>query len=51
LSDRGTVYRHAQAFGLFEKRQRNIRAALEHIIEQSSEVEVSAFRGLIHRKN
>jgi hypothetical protein len=42
LADRATVYRHAHAFGLFEKRQRNVRAALEHIIERAAEVEVSA---------
>ena len=28
LADRGSVYRHAHAFGLFEKRKRNVRAAL-----------------------
>lgn len=42
LSDRGTVYRHAHVFGLFAKRRRNVRAALEHIIERAGEVEVSA---------
>lgn len=42
LADRATVYRHAHAFGLFEKRQRNVRAALEHIIEQAAKVEVTA---------
>lgn len=42
LADRATIYRHAHAFGLFEKRQRNIRAALEHIIEQACEVEVTS---------
>jgi hypothetical protein len=42
LSDRGTVYRHAHAFGLFAKRRRNVRAALEHIIERAGAVEVSA---------
>jgi len=29
LADRSSVYRHANALGLFPKRQRNIRAALE----------------------
>lgn len=38
LSDRATVYRHAHAFGLFAKRRRNIRAALEKIIERVDEV-------------
>jgi hypothetical protein len=42
LSDRGTVYRHAHVFGLFAKRCRNVRAALEHIIERAGSVEVSA---------
>ena len=42
LADRSSVYRHAHALGLFSKRQRNIRAALEKIIEKAGEVEVSA---------
>lgn len=42
LADRSSVYRHAHAFGLFRKRQRNIRAALERIIERVGEVEVTA---------
>ena len=42
LVDRATVYRHAHAFGLFERRKRNVRAALERIIERSAEVEVTA---------
>jgi hypothetical protein len=42
LSDRGTVYRHAHVFGLFAKRRRNVRGALEHIIERAGEVEVTA---------
>jgi hypothetical protein len=42
LSDRASVYRHAHAVGLFSKRQRNIRAALERIIEKAGEVEVTA---------
>jgi hypothetical protein len=42
LSDRSTVYRHAHAFGLFAKRQRNVRAALERIIEKAGEVEITA---------
>jgi murein L,D-transpeptidase YcbB/YkuD len=40
--NRAAVYRHAHAFGLYDKRQKNIRAALEHIIEKGSEVEVTA---------
>ncbi len=42
LSNRGTVYRHSHVFELFGKRRRNVRAALEHIIERAGEVEVSA---------
>jgi len=42
LADRASVYRHAHAFGLFGKRQRNIRAALERIIERAGEVDVTA---------
>src|SRR5205807_5217812 len=42
LANRASVYRHAHAFGLFPKRQRNVRAALEKIIEHAGEVEVNA---------
>jgi hypothetical protein len=42
LADRASVYRHAHAFGLFPKRQKNIRAALERIIEKAGEVDVTA---------
>lgn len=42
LADRASVYRHAHALGLFPKRQRNIRAALERIIEKAGEVDVTA---------
>src|SRR5271155_968455 len=42
LGDRASVYRHAHALGLFAKRQRNIRAALERIIEKAGEVDVTA---------
>ena len=42
LRDRSSVYRHAHALGLFPKRQRNVRAALERIIESAGEVEVNA---------
>src|SRR5271154_5836259 len=42
LRNRSTVYRHAHALGLFAKRQRNVRAALESIIERAGEVEVNA---------
>jgi len=42
LANRASVYRHAHAFGLFLKRQRNVRAALEKIIERVGEVDVTA---------
>jgi len=42
LADRTSVYRHAHALSLFPKRQRNIRAALERIIEKAGEVDVTA---------
>jgi len=42
LADRSSIYRHAHALGLFPKRQRNIRAALERIIEHAGEVDVTA---------
>ena len=39
---RDSIYRHAHALGLFKKRGRNIRAALEQIIEKAAKVEVTA---------
>ena len=39
---RGSIYRHAHALGLFSKRQRNVRAALEKIIEHAGDVDVNA---------
>ncbi len=42
LRDRTTLYRHAWALGLMEKRRRNVRAALERLIEHAGEVEVNA---------
>jgi hypothetical protein len=42
LADRASVYRHAHALGLLEKRRRNVRAALERIIEKAGEVDVTA---------
>ena len=42
LRNRASVYRHAHAFDLFQKRQRNVRAALEKILERAGEVEVTA---------
>jgi hypothetical protein len=42
LQDRTTIYRHAWALGLMEKRRRNIRVALERMIEKSGDVDVTA---------
>jgi len=42
LADRASVYRHAHALGLSEKRKRNVRAALEHILEKAGDVDVTA---------
>jgi hypothetical protein len=42
LADRASVYRRAHVLGLFPKRQKNIRAALERIIEKAGEVDVTA---------
>src|SRR6476646_5848733 len=42
LRNRSSVYRHAHALGLFAKRQRNVRAVLEKILERAGEVEVTA---------
>ena len=42
LANRASVYRHAHALDLFPKRQRNVRAALEKIIERAGEVVVTA---------
>src|SRR5215831_3424853 len=39
---RDSIYRHARALDLFAKRQHNVRAALDKLIEQSGEVEVNA---------
>jgi murein L,D-transpeptidase YcbB/YkuD len=36
------IYRHAGALGLFERRSRNLKAALEKIIEQAESVDVNA---------
>jgi hypothetical protein len=41
LRHRATVYRHAHALGLMDRRARNVRAALEKIIERAGEVEVT----------
>lgn len=39
---RDSIYRHAHALALMDKRRRNVRAALERIIEKAGEVEASA---------
>ena len=42
LGNRSCVYRHARAANLDKQRQRNVRAALERIIEQAGDVEATA---------
>ena len=42
ISDPRKLYRHANALGLYAKRQRNVRSALEKIIEKAGDVEVNA---------
>jgi len=42
IKNRASIYRHAHALDLFAERTRNVRSALEKIIEQVDEVEVSA---------
>lgn len=42
LTDRASIYRHADALGLRVKRQRNLKGALERIIEKAAEVDVTA---------
>jgi len=39
---RDSIYRHAWAIGLLQKRQKNVRSALEKIIERAGEVKVNA---------
>ena len=39
---RDGLYRHAHVFGLMDKRRRNIRAALERMIERAGEVDATA---------
>ena len=42
LRNRSTIYRHAHAFNLFAKRSRNLRAALERLVERVDDTAVSA---------
>jgi hypothetical protein len=42
LANRHSLYRHARALNLFPKRRRNVRAALELIIEHAGDIEVNA---------
>ena len=42
LRHRASIYRHAHALELMEKRARNVRAALEKIIERAGDVEVTS---------
>jgi hypothetical protein len=41
LHDRQSVYRHAHATGLWERRRRNLRVALESLIEGAERVRVT----------
>jgi hypothetical protein len=43
---RRSIYRHASALDLFQKRSRNIRSALEKVIERGCETQIGA-RGLV----
>jgi hypothetical protein len=38
IPERSSVYRHARAAGLFEKRDRNIKLALGKIVERAGEI-------------
>jgi len=42
LGHRSSLYRHANAVDLFTRRQKNLRAALEKIIERAGEAPVTA---------
>ena len=42
LRDRSAIYDHAHATGLFAKRRRNLRYALEHVIERADECDISS---------
>ena len=42
LSDRSTIYRHAHATGLFNRRRKNLRWALERIVEQVDSAPITA---------
>jgi len=42
LPSRTTIYRHAHAVGLFDKRSCNLRSALEHMIEDAERVKPTA---------
>lgn len=42
LHDRSAIYDHAHATGLFAKRRRNLRYALEHVIERADQCDISS---------
>lgn len=42
VPDSRSIYRHAHATGLFSKRQRNVRSALEYIISKAESAKVTA---------
>jgi hypothetical protein len=47
LAHRTTIYRHVRFFGLDAKRQRNVRMALERIIERSSDTNLQVNGGTV----
>ena len=47
LPDWSSVYRHVRAFGLFAERRRNIRYAVESIIERVHEIQVVTPSGFV----
>jgi hypothetical protein len=47
LAQRTTIYRHVRFFGLDAKRQRNVRMALERIIERSSDTDLQVNGGTV----
>ena len=48
LPDEASVYRHAHATGLFDRRQRNLRFALENFIERVDEIQVVVPDAVVH---
>ena len=42
IASRSTLYRHAHALGLYDERRRNLRRALEYVIQEAERTEPSA---------